>query len=257
MFDRLLRRMPATTRALVTKDLTVFWRDPAQWGQLCMLFGLLFVYIINLRSASEMKGVDIPFWKSLISVGNIGATGFVLSILSTRFVYPMLSLEGKQQWIIGLAPVSRTRMVWIKYYQSWFSSLMLIVPLALLSNWMLDVPASIYGVSLVTALCMALGLSSLAVGLGALLPNFTEDNPSRIANGLGGTINMIASLIYMTVMLTLEGPWIHALLNEFPQKGSDWWWVLGGAAAGWVVLQLLIVAVPLGLGLRRWRRMEF
>jgi ABC-2 type transport system permease protein len=37
------------TRALAIKDIRMFWRDTTQWGQSVMLFGLLGVYIINLR----------------------------------------------------------------------------------------------------------------------------------------------------------------------------------------------------------------
>ena len=42
-----------------------------------------------------------------------------------------------------------------------------------------------------------LALSGLAVGLGALYPNFDEDNPARIIAGLGGTLSFLLSLAYI------------------------------------------------------------
>src|SRR5215831_7543232 len=48
IWNRLLV-IPADVRALILKDARTFWRDTAQWGQTIMLFGLLTVYIANLR----------------------------------------------------------------------------------------------------------------------------------------------------------------------------------------------------------------
>jgi ABC-2 type transport system permease protein len=259
LFDRLLCWLPASTRTMVTKDLTVFWRDPGQWGQLMILFGLLFIYILNLRSAAGMGRLQIftALWQSLISLFNIGATTFVLSILTTRFVYPMLSLEGKQQWVIGLAPVARTRLVWVKFALSTFGSVVITLPLALLSCAMLKAGLAIVGLTIMNIFILALGLSSLAVGLGAMLPNFNEDNPSRIANGFGGTLNAVISLVYIGLTLVLEGPWVMAYVQHaIPAVGMAHFFFWASLPA-WSCLQLVMIITPLAMGLRRWRRMEF
>jgi ABC-2 type transport system permease protein len=259
-FERLLAWIPAPTRALVVKDLAVFWRDPAQWGQLMVLFGLLFIYMVNLRSASGLgryEQILTQFWQSLISMFNIGATAFVLSILTTRFVYPMLSLEGKQQWVIGLAPLNRSRLVWVKFWVSCLCASVIAAPLALLSCWMLRTDAFITLLALATIGALALGLSSLAVGLGAMMPNFNDDNPSRIASGLGGTINAVLSLLYIGLTLMLEAPWVHFYLKGgLSEQGWDRALILITIPA-WVLLHTLMIVVPLKIGLARWRRMEF
>jgi ABC-2 type transport system permease protein len=258
-FDRALRWLPASTRAMVGKDLTIFWRDPAQWSQLMILFGLLFIYLANIRSASGMGQFPIfsQFWQSLLSLFNIGATAFVLSILTTRFVFPMLSLEGRQHWVIGLAPLSRTRLVWIKFACSTAAALTLTLPLALFSNFMLRTDMVITALTVATVMTMSLGLSSLAVGLGALMPNFNEDNPSRIANGVGGTMNAVLSLIYISLTLALETPWVHRYLTHGATQSHWARMILIGSIAGWVVIQMGVMILPLALGLRHWRRIEF
>ncbi|MBI1783678.1 hypothetical protein HYR69_00920 [Candidatus Sumerlaeota bacterium] len=259
LFDHLTRRLPSAVRSLVVKDLTVFWRDPAQWGQLMVLFGLLFIYVINLGSASEISQIrtNVPIFKSLTSLFNIGATCFVLAILSTRFVYPMLSLEGKQQWVIGLAPIPRTRLVWVKFILCWICSLGLSLPLIGLSCYALQTEWPITILSIVTILVMSMGLNALAIGLGALMPNFQEDNPARIANGLGGTINVIVSLIYIGATLAFETPFVWAHINH----------AIPGDAYGRTMfylsfplllfLQIIVITGPLVLGLRHWEKLEF
>jgi len=52
------------TRALALKDLRTFWRDTTQWGQSVMLFGLLGVYVINLRNFTHQ--LTSPFWTNLV-----------------------------------------------------------------------------------------------------------------------------------------------------------------------------------------------
>lgn len=258
-FGGALRWLPPSTRAMVTKDLTIFWRDPAQWSQLMILFGLLFIYLANIRSASGMGPFKefSEFWQSLLSLFNIGATAFVLSILTTRFIYPMLSLEGRQQWVIGLAPLERTRLVWIKFWCSALAAVALTTPLALFSSWMLRTDLIVTALTLGTIISLSLGLSSLAVGLGALMPNFNEDNPSRIANGVGGTLNAVLSLVYIGLTLALETPWIQQYVSHGAVMAGWARAIYLASIPAWLALQAAMIFLPLALGLKHWKRIEF
>ena len=88
-------------------------------------------------------------------------------------------------------------LVWVKFVVSWLCATALTLPLAVLSSAMLQtaLPITLLSVGLVAV--MAVGLSALAVGLGALMPSFNDDNPARIASGFGGTINAVLSLSYI------------------------------------------------------------
>ena len=50
---------------------------------------------------------------------------------------------------------------------------------------------------------MGWGEVALAVGLGAVYPNFREDNPSKIVSGFGGTLCLVLSFLYIIGMLSL------------------------------------------------------
>ena len=54
----------------------------------------------------------------------------------------------------------------------------------------------------VTCCVLCVGLSALAVGLGARLPNLRETSPAKIAAGFGGTLNLILGALFV-VMVTL------------------------------------------------------
>ena len=96
------------TRALLVKDIRTFWRDTSQWAQTLILFGLLTLYIINLRHFTQ--NANNQFWIFLISLLNLGACSLNLATLTTRFVYPQFSLEGKRIWIVGMSPVGLHRV---------------------------------------------------------------------------------------------------------------------------------------------------
>ncbi len=259
-FDRLVRFLPVRQAALLGKDMRTFWRDPAQWTQLVILFGLLVIYTANLRAARNYSSTIeflVTQWRSILAFFNIGATGFVLSILTTRFIYPMLSLEGRQFWSIGLAPMRRETIVWQKYSLCLGTTLLLSLVLLALSSWVLQIEPVLQVVGLATTVLLALGLSSLSIGLGALLPNFREDNPARIANGVGGTANALLSMLYIGLTVGMIGVPMHLSIQG---RLGDWaWW--GTFWPLYVVLfvavQVMAIWLPMHFGLRRWRTLQF
>ena len=107
------------TRALAVKDMRMFWRDTTQWGQSVMLFGLLGIYIINLRNFTHQ--LTNPFWVNLVAYLNLGACSLNLATLTTRFVFPQFSLEGRRLWIVGMSPMGLARVVKVKYWLASFA----------------------------------------------------------------------------------------------------------------------------------------
>jgi ABC-2 type transport system permease protein len=243
--------VPADVRALVVKDVRLFWRDTTQWGQTLMLFGLLGVYILNLRHFSHQ--LTSAFWIHLVSHLNLGACALNLATLTTRFVYPQFSLEGKRLWIVGMAPVGLARVVQTKYWLSTLMSLVLTLGLIVLSCHMLNMPSRRIAYFGLAITLMTFTLNGLAVGLGALYPNFREDHPGKIVSGFGGTFCLVLSFVYIVVsvvLLALGSPW--------PWGGSARVTVVppGPAWVAFVGLSLLLGWLPLRLGLRRVQRFE-
>src|SRR5262245_2036480 len=237
-----LRWIRPDVRGLVVKDVRMFWRDTTQWAQSIVLFGLLGVYIINLRHFSQQ--LTNPFWVHLVSYLNLGACSLNLATLTTRFVYPQFSLEGKRLWIVGLAPLGMVRVVKGKFALASCAALAVTLGLIWLSCHMLKMPweKTLYFAMAVSV--MTVTLTGLAVGLGVLYPNFKEDNPSKIVSGFGGTFCLVLSFLYIlgaVVLLALGSPWAQQV--SFLR-------VLA-ALAGFAFLSVSLGWVPLKLGLRR------
>ena len=98
---------PRRMRLLLVKDLRLFRRDPVQWSQFLVFFGLLGLYITNIRRFTY----DFQYvgWANMVSFLNLAVVGLILSTFTTRFVFPMVSLEAKRMWLLGLLPIRRRR----------------------------------------------------------------------------------------------------------------------------------------------------
>ncbi|HNQ88522.1 MAG TPA: hypothetical protein PKM73_07910 [Verrucomicrobiota bacterium] len=236
-------------RALLVKDIRVFWRDTTQWGQTLVLFGLLGAYILNLRHFSQQ--LTHPFWIALVSYLNLGACALNLATLTTRFVFPQFSLEGKRLWIVGLAPLGLPRVLLAKLALGSVLSLTITVGLMLLSCWMLMLAWSHTLVLTLTVAVMTLTLNGLAVGLGTVFPNFREDNPSKIVSGFGGTFCLVASFLYIVGSVAWLA--VAAPLHSLGQVGAV---RLAAGGAAFLAVSAAIGWLPLRLGLARLRAFE-
>ncbi len=236
--------------ALVVKDMRVFWRDPAQWIQFMIFFGLLCIYVLNLRNVAF--NFENEFWKAMISYLNLAASALTLSTLTTRFVFPQFSLEGRRLWILGLAPVGLRRVVSQKFWLSCITASVITVSLMIVSSLMLKLPMPKVLFFALTIAVMSTALSGLAVGLGAVFPNFKEDNPSKIVSGFGGTLCLVISFIYISVVVALVAiPGLREVSKiQFP--------VSNGTSLGLALfISIALLAVPMEMGYRRVKNLEF
>src|SRR5262249_34557905 len=155
-----------------------------QWAQVLIFTGLLTVYFANIRNLFTH---DIPLgYQNGISLLNLLATALLLCTYTGRFIFPMMSLEGRKFWILGLLPMERERLLWGKFAFAAAGGLVIAEFLVVLSDSMLGVPWLVLVLHVLTVAVLAVGLSGLSVGLSACLPNFRESDPSKIAVGFGG-----------------------------------------------------------------------
>jgi len=265
-FDRFLGGAGFATgrplRLLIVKDLRLFRRDISQWSQFLIFFGLLGLYFVNLRSFNYNNA-----YASMIGYLNLAVVGLILSTFTTRFVYPMISLEGRRFWILGLLPVHRDQIVWSKFLFSFVGGLLPCCSLMLLSDCMLGLSWWMIAQHELCCLMLCMGLSGIAVGLGARMPDLRESSPAKISSGFGGTLSLVISSLFIMLVVVVAAVPTHLFLlaSTLGPAFSAPEGLLAWAAGPWAaVLSLVVVAalgavatvVPLWLGLRSFRRLE-
>ena len=265
-FDQALVNAGSTAgrplRLLLVKDLRLFRRDVTQWAQVLIFFGLLALYFVNLRSFNYNHA-----YASMIGFLNLAVVGLILSTFTTRFVYPMISLEGRRFWILGLLPVHRDQIVWSKFLFSFVGGVLPCCGLVFLSDWMLGIHPSLILVHEFCCIVLCLGLSGIAVGLGARMPDLRESSPAKISSGFGGTLSLVISSLFIMFVVILASLPTHLFLLRRalgPTAGSAqgllaWAGGMGGTVTSLLLVSLLglaATAIPLSLGLRSFRRLE-
>ena len=255
---RLLFFVDPQTRLLIVKDFRTFRREPAQSAQVLIFSGLMTLYFVNVRRlfVQEISSK----YQNGISLLNLCAVALLLCTYTGRFIYPMLSLEGRKFWVLGLLPLRRERLLWGKFAFSLTASVLIAEALVLVSDLMLEMPPTAIGLHVLTVAVLAAGLSGLSVGLGACMPNFRETDPSKIAVGFGGTLNLVVGLLYLLVILALMAvPW-HGLALAAEEMAVPAWvelLVVGGCACLGLAVGVTAVVLPLHYGARNLRDMEF
>jgi ABC-2 type transport system permease protein len=250
----LLPFLPARLRLLVTKDMKAFVRDPSQWSQVLLFFGLLGLYIVNLPRLG-LESLQ-PYWHSLISNLNLAATCLTLATLTSRFVFPQLSLEGRRIWVTGLLPMSRSSIIWGKFFFTAAGTFLISGTLIALSDLLLGLPAWVLAVHLTTVFGVCCGLNGLAVGLGALYPKLGTDNPSKIVSSFGGTLNLICSICFLALTLApVVGPLHFGMLGVL--EGTRLYAAVGIGLGIALLASAIACAAPMLAGARAFSRMEF
>ena len=197
---RLFAFLPHPARLIAAKDLRCFLRDPMQWSQLAILFGLMALYLLNIPrfDVDEAAGN----WAVVVPFLNLSAVSFILATFTSRFVFPMISLEHRQFWLLGLLPVRRSWILVAKFAFAFCVTSSVAFGVMMLASYVLRLTPASTLIHLAVTASVCFGLCGLAVGIGARLPVLRHSNPARIANGLGGTINLIASVALIFVMLS-------------------------------------------------------
>jgi len=265
LLDRIVNfwpRLQESTRALVIKDIRVFWRDTSQWSQFAIFFGLIGLYVLNLRSvAQDYKSES---WACFVSFLNLGASSMTLATLTTRFVFPQFSLEGRRLWIVGMVPYGLKRVLLEKFWLSSVCSAGITLALMLTSSWMLQVSSWQTLLFAATVVVMSFALCGIAVGIGALFPYFGsgaivnchDDNPARIVSGFGGTFCFVMSLVYVALVIGAE---VWPMYSKFASSGVGSPGQPWGVLLSWTLVSLISVAaacIPMSLALKRVDSLE-
>ena len=253
--------LPLAVRLLVLKDARTFRRDPAQWSQFLIFFGLLLLYFFNIRRYEY--GMGDALWVHTISFLNLTVVALILSTFTARFIFPAISLEGQRLWILALLPLRRSTILWAKFVFTASGSAIPCLLLVLISDLALQMQTTVVLVHQLTCLALCLGLAGIAIGLGAIMPDLREPSPSKIASGFGGTLNLVVSIFYIFgIVATMALPAL--IISEDYQYFRGWmnkWGLSGqllfsaGMAAGGV-LCLVSVLGPMWLGARAFEELE-
>jgi ABC-2 type transport system permease protein len=195
---------------------------------------------------------------TLVAFLNLGLAGFVLAAIAARFLFPSVSLEGRQMWLLRSSPLDLRSMLWSKYWIGTLPLLILALAITLITNAILRASPFITFVSAATMVLFTLAASALALSFGAFYPRFDTENAAQIPTSFGGLVYMMTSVILLALVIMLEAPAVATQIQAEQGGGTVVWGVgLLGPLAAAVVLCVAATLLPLRLALARMERLEF
>jgi len=260
VLDRVFSRARPSTRVMIAKEIRVFFRDTTQWSQLILLAVLVAVYVYNITVLPLYTGEQVSFLLiNVVSFLNLGLAGFVVAAIAARFVFPAMSIEGRMMWLIRSSPIDVGTLFWSKYWVGTVPLLVVALPLIVGTNIVLEASPFILTLTSITMVGITFALTALALGFGALYPNYHTENVAEIPTSFGGLLFMMAAVIYLAGVVILEAWPVYLFLSSRFRGGeaqvSMAPLLMGVAGAG--VLTILATWLPLRAGIRKVQSADF
>jgi ABC-2 type transport system permease protein len=190
------------TRALITKEVYAFSRELTQTFQLAMLLTICAVYSYNFSQISPPTRVGVEIlrvWDVFMTIANILLGLMVILSISSRFVFPCVSLEGASLWILQSAPVSTRDILWAKY-TSWFTPISVLVCVIFSAGGCaIGIEPRVILASTLSGVIISHGLVTLGLGFGARFAHFDWEHSGELATNSGNLAYMIVGLIFLVI----------------------------------------------------------
>ena len=197
--------LPPQVEALLKKEFFQFFREPSQWIHFLVMVFLALIYVFAVSKLNlRLRVTDIQLLTYLVLFA-FGA--FLTGSLALRFVFPMISLEGKAFWLLLSSPFDERRLYFIKFLIGFFVVLTLALLVAVATNipflqFSARRPLLMYA-GLFNAFWISLTVVAVNLGLGGFFANYAEKNPIRIASSQGATLTFLATLLYLIMVVVI------------------------------------------------------
>jgi ABC-2 type transport system permease protein len=243
--DRWWSRTPL--RASLVKDWLLVARDPMQWTQAVVFFGLLGAYFANIHRLSHISSE--PGWRVGVAALNLSCTLLVFGSLAVRFVFPQMSLEGRRLWLLRVSPEGIRHLMRAKLYLYGLAGVAIIETLLWMSASRLGVPMAVRWWLAGVGVLAALSIVGLTVGLGACWIDPDAQDAARVVSSSSGALVLVLMLAY-----------VGSVAGALVLAWTSW---AAGSAAGALVATVGLMGlsglagwIPVQAGLRTLERFE-
>lgn len=232
---------------LFAKDVLLVVRDPLQWSQAVVFFGLLGAYFANIHRLTEFSGE--PSWRIGIASLNLACTLLVFGSLAVRFLFPQMSLESRNLWLLRIVPNGMRQLLVSKLLLYGTVGVVIIEGLLALSSMRLGVPVvvqwSLGGIGILAALTIV----GMTIGFGALWIEPGAQDAARVVSSSSGALVLVLMLCYVACVV---GVLVVVWLNAFNATSQGP--LLAGAAL--LATSIGLGVIPVYRGLARLERLE-
>jgi ABC-2 type transport system permease protein len=188
------------TESIFKKDILIFIREP---GQIIHLSILLFLTLIFIWSLTGIRfiGFGNIYLQTMIYLSIFLFNLLLITTLSLRFIFPLISLEGEAFWKIKSAPMNISNYVKAKLWLPGIIILLISLSLGFFSNYKLGLNLKL--LSIILNLFAAATIISINFGMGGLFANYKEKNAIRLSSSQGATLSFLINILFMLILIAI------------------------------------------------------
>jgi ABC-2 type transport system permease protein len=244
--------LPADVRGIIGKDWLMLRRDLRNMTQIITPLILGVIYGLALirggGQPSPGSGNAPPIFMEIMNnvkvYGNVAISLFVSWSLLSRLMALAFSMEGKNYWMVKMAPISTARLLAAKYMAGFFPTLILGWVFLVIISLVQRASAETLIFSLLVVLLTIAGTGGLSLSFGVVGANFKWEDPRRISQGGIGCIGALATFAFLgTSLLLFFGPAVLVKMVGGPAfLGELAGLAMGGVfclAGGFITLRLV------------------
>lgn len=241
LLHTIARRMNPAQRAVLIKDVKTFFRDPGQWSQLFLVGSIMVISLVSVAAlpVDVVRGPWVGTFRNVLAFLVLGLIGFVMAAVAARFQFTAVSTEGRGFWLVRSSPMTAESYLWAKMWPGIVPMLVMGETLALASTAILRAGPFLTIVAAGMALALSFGIAGIAVGMGAMYPDFKADSAARVASGPAGVFFMVVALSLVFLVIAIEAIPVYIVLraevNEMVLTAGQW--------VGIVIAQLIIIGI--------------
>lgn len=186
--------------SIILKDLIIFFRDSTQVLHSLMLLLLVVIFMIS-SSGISYRDFEQKNMAGVVFISIFTFNILLISTLSLRFIFPLISLEGLTFWKIRTSPINISSLINAKIFPYFLLIMITTVMLTISTHYRLAphlIPQSIAVLSSIAYFHVMMNY-----GMGVLFVNYKEKNAIRIASSRGASLTFLFSLIYMVIVVAI------------------------------------------------------
>lgn len=187
--------------AILRREFFTFFREPSQLVHAAVMVFLIFIFLISFT------GIDLRFLganpeiQTMIYLIIFLFNCFLISSITLRFVFPLISLEGETFWKLISSPFNLKKLVVTKFLV--YTIILLIVSLTINTIIHFVIDTRLILVSTIIIIFVTVTLTAINLGFGGLFANFKEKNPIRISSSQGASTAFLISLVYLGLVIAI------------------------------------------------------
>lgn len=216
--------------SLLRKEWVLFWRTPRDvaWLGFLLLLWLVVtsfdIFLVQNTATAPLASVTASEW---IQALQFLVIVYFTAALTLRFVFPVMSTERDQFWVLSSAPVERSQVFFAKAVVYIGGVVSLTAAVTVLHVLILPTTLAEAALFLLFAIIASGVIGFLGLAIGARYPNFTTVDPQQLSTSLPGLALMAIAVAYGSGSTYLMFEWFR----------TDQLWYLGG----FLIISCLIV----------------